>query len=92
MALQLSNLVRIGTTFNRTLWLYSSTADTAAAIQGSGYFNAASLLLALDEVQCGVARTGKFLSGDHWNCKPDIVSLSKGIFTRRIRGCRITNF
>ena len=27
----------------------------------------------------GVARTGKFLGGDHWNCRPDIVSLSKGI-------------
>src|SRR5207253_8834152 len=24
-------------------------------------------------------RTGKFLGGDHWNCKPDIVALSKGL-------------
>jgi adenosylmethionine-8-amino-7-oxononanoate aminotransferase len=37
------------------------------------------ILLIHDEVMSGVARTGKFLGGDHWNCKPDIVSLSKGI-------------
>jgi adenosylmethionine-8-amino-7-oxononanoate aminotransferase len=27
----------------------------------------------------GVGRTGKFLGGDHWNCRPDIVILSKGL-------------
>ncbi len=37
------------------------------------------ILLIHDEVMSGVARTGKFLGGDHWNCTPDIVSLSKGI-------------
>jgi adenosylmethionine-8-amino-7-oxononanoate aminotransferase len=37
------------------------------------------ILLIHDEVMSGVARTGKFLGGDHWNCRPDIVSLSKGI-------------
>jgi adenosylmethionine-8-amino-7-oxononanoate aminotransferase len=28
---------------------------------------------------CGAGRTGKFLGGDHWNCRPDIVALSKGL-------------
>ncbi len=37
------------------------------------------ILLIHDEVMSGVGRTGKFLGGDHWDCKPDIVSLSKGI-------------
>lgn len=37
------------------------------------------ILLIHDEVMSGVARTGKFLGGDHWNCRPDIVALSKGI-------------
>lgn len=37
------------------------------------------ILLIHDEVMSGVARTGRFLGGDHWNCRPDIVSLSKGI-------------
>ena len=26
----------------------------------------------------GVGRTGKFLGGDHWNCRPDLIALSKG--------------
>ena len=37
------------------------------------------ILLIHDEVMSGVARTGRFLGGDHWNCRPDLVSLSKGI-------------
>lgn len=37
------------------------------------------ILLIHDEVMSGAARTGRFLGGDHWNCRPDIVSLSKGI-------------
>jgi adenosylmethionine-8-amino-7-oxononanoate aminotransferase len=37
------------------------------------------ILLIHDEVMSGVGRTGKFLGGDHWNCRPDIISLSKGI-------------
>ena len=37
------------------------------------------ILLIHDEVMSGVGRTGAFLGGDHWNCRPDIVSLSKGI-------------
>lgn len=37
------------------------------------------ILLIHDEVMSGVARTGRFLGGDHWGCRPDIVSLSKGI-------------
>ena len=26
----------------------------------------------------GAGRTGKFLGGDHWNCRPDLIALSKG--------------
>lgn len=37
------------------------------------------ILLIHDEVMSGVGRTGKFLGGDHWNCRPDIVALSKGL-------------
>ena len=37
------------------------------------------ILLIHDEVMSGAGRTGKFLGGDHWNCKPDIVALSKGL-------------
>ncbi len=37
------------------------------------------ILLIHDEVMSGVGRTGAFLGGDHWGCRPDIVALSKGI-------------
>ncbi len=61
-------------------------AATAALVAPDSYYarirdicDQYGILLIHDEVMSGVARTGKFLGGDHWNCKPDIVSLSKGI-------------
>ena len=36
-------------------------------------------MLILDEVQCGIGRTGKFLSFEHAKIKPDIVPIAKGI-------------
>jgi len=37
------------------------------------------ILLILDEVQCGIARTGKFFAFEHAKVKPDIVPIAKGI-------------
>jgi len=37
------------------------------------------ILLILDEVQCGIGRTGKFLAFEHAKIKPDIVPIAKGI-------------
>jgi ornithine--oxo-acid transaminase len=36
-------------------------------------------LLAIDEVQTGLARTGRFLALEHWALEPDIVMLSKAL-------------
>ncbi len=36
-------------------------------------------MLILDEVQCGIGRTGKFLAFEHAKIKPDIVPIAKGI-------------
>jgi acetylornithine/N-succinyldiaminopimelate aminotransferase len=41
--------------------------------------DARGLLLVLDEVQCGVGRTGRFLACEHAGIKPDIVALAKGL-------------
>ena len=38
-----------------------------------------NILLILDEVQTGTARTGKFFAYLHYNIKPDIVTLAKGL-------------
>ena len=63
-------------------------------VQGEGGVNIASqeywdqvqelcrvegLLLILDEVQCGLGRTGKFLTYMHYGLKPDIVTLAKAL-------------
>ena len=37
------------------------------------------ILLALDEVQCGVARTGKLYAYEHYGIVPDVVATAKGI-------------
>ena len=37
------------------------------------------ILLILDEVQCGIGRSGKFFAFEHSNIKPDIVPIAKGI-------------
>ena len=37
------------------------------------------ILLILDEVQCGIGRSGKFFAFEYSNIKPDIVPIAKGI-------------
>jgi predicted acetylornithine/succinylornithine family transaminase len=37
------------------------------------------ILLMLDEVQSGMGRTGKWYAHQHWNIKPDVVTLAKAL-------------
>src|SRR3546814_10842060 len=37
------------------------------------------LMLVFDEVQCGVARTGKLYAHEHYGVEPDIMASAKGI-------------
>ena len=41
--------------------------------------NKKKILLILDEVQCGIGRSGEFFAFEHSNVKPDIVPIAKGI-------------
>jgi len=41
--------------------------------------NKKNILLILDEVQCGIGRSGKFFAFEYSNIKPDIVPIAKGI-------------
>jgi 4-aminobutyrate aminotransferase len=51
-----------------------------------GYFDALKdlldehgILLAMDEVQSGLGRTGKWFASDHFGVEPDIICIAKGI-------------
>jgi acetylornithine/N-succinyldiaminopimelate aminotransferase len=41
--------------------------------------DARNLLLLLDEVQCGVGRTGKFYAFEHAGVRPDVIAMAKGL-------------
>ena len=61
--------------------------------------NKKKILLILDEVQCGIGRTGKFFAFEHAKIKPDIVPIAKGIgggfpigaclMTKKVASCMI---
>ncbi|KOF14286.1 aminotransferase [Ensifer adhaerens] len=60
-------------------------ASTGALVAPDSYYKRIreicdkyGILLIHDEVMSGAGRTGKFLGGDHWDCKPDLIALSKG--------------
>lgn len=60
-------------------------ASTGALVAPDSYYprireicDRYGVLLIHDEVMSGAGRTGRFLGGDHWNCRPDLVALSKG--------------
>lgn len=38
-----------------------------------------NLILVFDEIQCGVARTGKMFAHEHFGVKPDVMTLAKGL-------------
>lgn len=61
-------------------------ASTGALVAPDSYYprireicDTYGILLIHDEVMSGAGRTGKYLGGDHWNCKPDLIALSKGL-------------
>ena len=61
--------------------------------------NKKKILLILDEVQCGVGRSGKFFAFEHAKVKPDIVPMAKGIgggfpigavlMTKKVASCMV---
>lgn len=43
------------------------------------YCQEKDILIIADEVQTGIGRTGKFLASEHYDVKPDITTLAKGL-------------
>jgi adenosylmethionine-8-amino-7-oxononanoate aminotransferase len=61
-------------------------ASTGALVAPDSYYGRIrdicdefGVLLIYDEVMSGAGRTGRYLAAEHWNVKPDIVALAKGL-------------
>lgn len=50
-----------------------------------------NLVLIIDEVQTGIGRTGKMMAYEHYNIKPDIVTLAKGLGSGIVVGAFAVN-
>ena len=62
------------------------TAGGGVIVPPDGYYETLTeickkygLLLIIDEVVCGLGRTGKWFGYQHFNVKPDIVTMAKGV-------------
>lgn len=62
------------------------TAGGGVIVPPEGYFETIreicdqyGVLLHIDEVVCGLGRTGKWFGHQHFNVKPDIVTMAKGV-------------
>ncbi len=61
-------------------------ASTGALVAPDGYYRRIreicdefDVLLIADEVMSGAGRTGRYLASEHWQLKPDLIALSKGL-------------
>jgi adenosylmethionine-8-amino-7-oxononanoate aminotransferase len=61
-------------------------ASTGALVAPDSYYGRVreicdefGVLLIYDEVMSGAGRTGRYLAAEHWNIKPDIIALAKGL-------------
>ena len=68
------------------LWIEPIQGEAGVYVPHDGYLKAAeklcrlnNVLLMMDEIQTGIARTGKMLAGDHENVRPDLLILGKAL-------------
>ncbi len=68
------------------LWIEPIQGEAGVFMPMDGYLKAAedlcrkhNVLLMMDEIQTGIARTGKMLASDHENVRPDILILGKAL-------------
>lgn len=68
------------------LWIEPIQGEAGVYVPQDGYLKAAeklcrqhNVLLMMDEIQTGMARTGKMLASDHENVKPDLLILGKAL-------------
>lgn len=68
------------------LWIEPIQGEAGIYVPAEGYLKAAAkickeknVLLMMDEIQTGIARTGKMLASDHENVRPDLLILGKAL-------------
>ncbi|MFN8340864.1 MAG: ornithine--oxo-acid transaminase [Cyclobacteriaceae bacterium] len=68
------------------LWLEPIQGEAGVYVPHDGYLKAAAaackrnnVLLMMDEIQTGIARTGKMLAADHESVRPDLLILGKAL-------------
>jgi ornithine--oxo-acid transaminase len=68
------------------LWIEPIQGEAGVYIPAEGYLKAAeqlcrknNVLLMMDEIQTGIARTGKMLASDHEDVRPDLLILGKAL-------------
>ena len=68
------------------LWIEPIQGEAGVYVPAEGYLKTAetlcrkhNVLLLMDEIQTGIARTGKMLASDHENVKPDVLILGKAV-------------
>jgi len=68
------------------LWIEPIQGEAGVFIPDEGYLKAAekickknNVLLMMDEIQTGIARTGKMLASDHEDVRPDLLILGKAL-------------
>jgi ornithine--oxo-acid transaminase len=68
------------------LWIEPIQGEAGVYVPQDGYLKACAdlckknnVLLMMDEIQTGIARTGKMLASDHENVRPDLLILGKAL-------------
>ncbi len=68
------------------LWIEPIQGEAGVYVPAEGYLKAAerlcrqhNVLLMMDEIQTGIARTGKMLASDHEQVRPDLLILGKAL-------------
>lgn len=68
------------------LWIEPIQGEAGVYVPAEGYLKAAeklcrenNVLLMMDEIQTGIARTGKMLASDHESVRPDLLILGKAL-------------
>ena len=68
------------------LWIEPIQGEAGVYVPQEGYLKSAeklcrqhNVLLMMDEIQTGIARTGKMLASDHENVRPDLLILGKAL-------------